>query len=370
MKLFKILILCFFGFGILFGQDSDDVNIKDALDRKFTEIYKNYKIPLIKSDQFHNTFGRDIEGEKKVIREREWQNKNCPSEKIILYNEFLIFLYNNPKMMINDCRHLNEIQEDIIVSDIKISIFEKIKPVTFEFLENQFPTNELKNKAKKYYNYAKEDLVHYRNFKISHLWYPEFYERLRYFQNSLDAIFQPINKYPEEWEKFIDQIVLYDRNDYQLIYYQFEHTNILGESISNQLKNKLILKSFHHFVNVISSRPHISDQNRKLLHTTISCFQSWPKKHFDYLSLDYYSGFFLDYGRKFEYKDHEKIDPEFSKILDFYYRSLYQNEIFSMRLEDMLGNCQRLAKIPSKEFSYKRLLEKYNSEKKSSTTID
>lgn len=90
-------------------------------------------------------------------------------------------------------------------------------------------------------------------------------------------------------------------------------------------------------------------------------FSSWAVKHLDHLSLDYYFGFYKDYGKKIR-RSSANHDPDFKKILDYYFTSLYKSQIFSLRLNDMVWNCQRLAKIPSKNLTYRAILETYNRE--------
>ncbi|MBE7412088.1 MAG: hypothetical protein L6Q54_05630 [Leptospiraceae bacterium] len=373
----SICIILFFSSCIAFPlsaeEDKEYQNFlfQQEFDRNINEIYRMYKFPLIAPvSQGGNNLPSEKDPKKieERLREIQWHREQCKSAIINLYTDFLMFLYNDPEIHLYDyCKEIKDKTEESILIGIKAEIFSKIKIRSFIFLESQFPVNELKNIARKCYDLALEKVTHYQNFGIRYLIEPQTNNEIEKWADRIEWMYKPIDKYPANWLNALHNECSTKWTNDDWLSTQFQAAN-QDRYILPGKQNEIFVKMFKEKVALIETSPRVSSIDKQNLKKTISCFESWPKEHFDYLSLDYYSGFFLDYGRKFEYKDPEKIDPEFSKVLDFYYKSLYQNEIFSMRLGDVLKNCLRLAKIPSNEFSYKKLLEKYYREKKSSST--
>ncbi len=357
---------------------SEEDPIRKKLIQNFQEIYLKYKFPAVLTGDTIS-FIRSLSEERsedEIAKEvQEYQDKekkeiqNCKNEKVRLYLEFVWFIEEHGSLL-RYCTE-NKMSADEIIKQLKVGIFIITRPIIFvPFFENEFASRKMKDSAKKLYDLALKILVHYANFRYNQAMRYDL--RGRKLAESLNQLLYENKEESGKAQREAMENKYYDLANFenQLLYKQLDETQSNKKGKDFRKSNLKRLSSFQKSTQSILSIPAASIADKEKLKSTISCFESWPKEHFDYLSLDYYSGFYLDYGRKFEYKDHEKIDPEFSKVLDFYYKSLYQNEIFSMRLEDVLKNCQRLAKIPSMEFSYQKILEKYEHDKKTSTTSE
>jgi len=115
------------------------------------------------------------------------------------------------------------------------------------------------------------------------------------------------------------------------------------------IENQILLEEFKKSTNLMILRMLGMEEEKLVLKSILTCFESWPIWHLNNLRIAYYYGFYNEYGREYNFSDELKKDPELWNIVEVMDKKIYSSDVFRKRLNSLYSDCKIVKSRTKKE---------------------